>query len=80
LLKRIAMTKKMFLLLMSAWGCLLSPGCTYRAWYAGLQERQRQECYQNLSQSEVQKCLDSVNSTTYDEYLRTRQGSATPAK
>ena len=32
------------------------------------------------SQSEVQKCLDSVNSTTYDEYMRTRQGSTKPSQ
>ena len=69
------MMKRIALLLLAAGACWGSQGCTYRAWYEGLRERQRQECYQHLSQSEVQKCLDSVNSTTYDEYARSRKGS-----
>ncbi|RPH82712.1 MAG: hypothetical protein EHM75_12835 [Desulfobacteraceae bacterium] len=67
------MNKKMALLLLAAGACWGSQGCTCRAWYEGLKERQRQECYQNPGQSEVQKCLDSVNSTTYDEYMRSRK-------
>jgi len=69
------MVNKMALLLVAAAACLGTQGCTYRAWYEGFKERQRQDCYQNLSQSEVQKCLDSVNSTTYDEYARSRKES-----
>ena len=60
-------------LLFVACACLASQGCTYRAWYEGLQQKQRQECYENTSQSEVQKCLDSVNSTTYEQYTKGRQ-------
>lgn len=74
------MIRKTAMLLMVTGASLAGLGCTYRAWYAGLQERQRQECYQSPSQSEVQKCLDSVNSTTYDEYMRTRQGATKQAK
>ena len=47
---------------------LTSQGCTYRTWYEGLQNRERQECYNSQSQGEAQKCLDRVNSTTYDQY------------
>jgi hypothetical protein len=69
------MIRRMAWLLLAAGTCLGSQGCTYRAWYEGLKERQRQECYRNTGQSEVQKCLDSVNSTTYDEYMRSRKDS-----
>lgn len=55
--------------------CLLMQGCTYRGWFEGLQERQRQECYRNTAGGEVQKCLDRVNSTTYDEYMKSREHS-----
>lgn len=41
-------------------------GCTCRAWYEGLQARQRQERYQNRSEGEVWRCLDEVNRRTYD--------------
>ena len=69
------MPKMIALLLLAAGVCLVSQGCTYRAWYEGLQERQRQECYQSPSQSEIQKCLESVNSITYDQYKRGRKDS-----
>jgi hypothetical protein len=52
---------------------LLGQSCTYRAWYEGLQERQRQECYRSPNQSEIQRCLESVNSVAYDEYRRSRK-------
>ncbi|MBI5016275.1 MAG: hypothetical protein HZB55_12415 [Deltaproteobacteria bacterium] len=59
-------------LLLLAAPVLIGQGCTYRAWYEGFKERERQECYRNASQEEVQKCLDRVNSTTYDDYRRNR--------
>jgi hypothetical protein len=53
---------------------LALPGCTYQAWYAGLQERQRQECYKNsTSQSDTRQCLDRVNNMTYDQYQSQRE-------
>jgi hypothetical protein len=69
------MIKRMALLLLAAGAFLGIQGCTNRAWYEGFKERQRQECYQSPSPSEVQKCLDSVNSSTYDEYMRSRKNS-----
>lgn len=60
-------------LLLTACSCLFIQSCTYRAWYEGLQERERQECYKNTAGSEIQKCLDRVNSTTYDEYMKNRE-------
>lgn len=48
-------------------------GCTYQAWYEGFQAQQRQNCYQYKSQSEIQSCLDKVNSMTYEEYKKERE-------
>jgi len=57
-----------------------SQGCTYRAWYEGFQERQRLECNENRGRDEIQKCLDRVNSTTYDEYVNSREGAKKQSK
>jgi hypothetical protein len=61
--------------------CLLfSQGCTYRAWYEGFQEQQRQECYKNRGRDETQKCLDRANSITYDEYEKGLENSKKQSK
>ena len=52
-----------------------SQGCTYRAWYEGFQEQQRQNCYKYSSQSEIQRCLDKANNMTYEQYKMTREAS-----
>ncbi len=52
---------------------LLCQGCTYQSWYEGMQEEQRRTCYQSQSQSEIQNCLDKVNSKTYEEYRKERE-------
>jgi len=52
---------------------LLIQGCTYRAWYEGFQEKQRQDCYQYRSQDQIQNCLDTVNGRTYDQYKKERE-------
>jgi len=69
------MRGRIFALILAVSYCLFSQGCTYRAWYEGLQERQRLECNENIGQSEIQKCLDRVNSTTYDEYVKSRSAT-----
>jgi hypothetical protein len=54
--------------------CLSVQGCTYQAWYAGLQEQQRQQCYKNtVNFPETQQCIDRVNNTTYDQYKAQRE-------
>jgi hypothetical protein len=53
--------------------CLVVQGCTYQAWYSGLQEQQRQECYKNMNPSDTQRCLDRVNTMTYDQYKVQRE-------
>lgn len=45
-------------------------GCTYRAWYEGIHESQRQECYE-YPEPERTRCLERMNQT-YDEYMKTR--------
>ena len=57
---------------------LASAGCTYRAWYEGFQEGQRQQCYDLRNQGDIQKCLDQVNATTYEEYKKSREKPTSP--
>ncbi len=52
---------------------LAGAGCSYRAWYQGFQDRQRQECYQLGGAREMQDCLDQVDCMSYDDYQRLRQ-------
>ena len=56
---------------------LLLVACTQQAWFEGLRERERQQCYDNPSQAEVEHCLDRVNATTYEDYERDRKKPAT---
>jgi len=69
------MTKRLLTLLLVGCVCFAIQGCTYRAWYEGFQEQQRRDCYKHASQSEIQECLDRVNSITYDKYKKTREDS-----
>lgn len=66
---------RLLVLLLTVCYCLFSQGCTYRAWYEGLQERQRVECNENRGHGEIQKCLDGVNRTTYDDYVKSREAA-----
>ncbi|MBN1472718.1 MAG: hypothetical protein JW925_13140 [Syntrophaceae bacterium] len=53
--------------------CIACHGCTYRAWYEGFKETERQECYKIVNQTERQQCLDRVDSITYDEYKKAKE-------
>lgn len=55
--------------------CLGDSGCSYRAWHAGLQEGQRQECYKLTSADAMQRCLNKVNGMSYDQYVKARKDS-----
>ena len=46
---------------------MVAHGCTKQAWFAGLKNRERQECSKNPSDSDVRKCLDQVDATAIDE-------------
>jgi hypothetical protein len=51
---------------------LLATGCSYQAWYEGVQDTRRQDCYR-LPPGEVQPCLDEVDRVGYDQYRRERE-------
>lgn len=69
------MIHRMLALLLATSFILTIQGCTKRTWYEGLQQRQRQECYKNQSGGDVQKCLDNVSSTTYDQYIQDQENA-----
>ena len=56
------------------YGSLLAAGCTQQAWYEGFQASARQKCEALLSQSAIQQCIDEVNSLSYPQYQREREG------
>ena len=56
------------------YGSLLTVGCSQQAWYEGFQASQRQQCYELLSPSAVQQCMDQVNRLSYRQYQREREG------
>ena len=64
------------MLLLSAGFCLACQGCTHRAWYKALQEKQRQDGDNDPHQNEIQKCLARANSMSYDEYKNLREDAA----
>lgn len=69
------MIKNLLTLFIVGCVCIVSQGCTYRAWFEGFKENQRQDCYKHMSQSDIQECLDRVNSMTYDQYMKERESS-----
>lgn len=65
------MKKKVWFLVLFFY-LLVVQGCSSRAWYEGLQEQRRSDCYkENMSQKDIDDCLER-NSMPYDEYERTR--------
>ncbi len=66
------MNLKMFICAMLL--SLLSIGCSQQAWYEGFQESGRQQCNEQVSQSAIQQCVDSVNSQSYYQYQKEREG------
>lgn len=55
-------------------GSLLVAGCSQQAWYEGFQASQRQQCYELLSPSAIQQCMDQVNRLSYRQYLKRARG------
>jgi len=52
-------------------------GCTTQAWYESAQETQRQQCRQRYPDAaDQQKCIDEVNSHTYNQYQQDRGDGA----
>lgn len=59
---------------------LSAVGCTTRAWYEGLREKQRQDCYRQTNDGGIERCLERVDAMTYDRYRaeRTKGKSTVP--
>jgi len=47
-------------------------GCSYRSWYGGFQQKQRQDCYDRGNQADVQSCLEKAD-MNYDKYKSSRE-------
>ena len=67
--------KHMVLLSAQSWLALLvvlltAQGCSSRAWFEGLKERERSRCYQQVSNDAVESCLKQVEAMSYDQYKR----------
>ncbi|MEE4359717.1 MAG: hypothetical protein V2I97_24820 [Desulfococcaceae bacterium] len=56
-----------------AYICICFSGCSYRSWYEGLMETERQNCYKIENRTERQECLDSVGDMSYDQYQKERE-------
>ena len=67
------MTKSLTTLLLAVCVYFSFQACTYKAWYEGFKEGQRQDCYKIEDPNERLDCIDRVNSMTYEEYKRTRE-------
>lgn len=52
--------------------CLLVAGCSRQAWYEGVRDARRQNCYE-LPAGEVQDCLERVDRVGYEQYRRERE-------
>ena len=61
------------LLLSVAVAVIASAGCSTNAWYEGMKFSAQNDC-RRRPPGEVESCLSRVNSMTYDEYERKRQG------
>lgn len=66
------MISKLLILLGAGCICVLFQGCTYKAWYEGFQEGQRNDCYTIESSTERQGCIERVDNLTYEEYKKSR--------
>ncbi|RJQ80189.1 MAG: hypothetical protein C4519_10635 [Desulfobacteraceae bacterium] len=73
--KGTKMVKSACAVLLAGYAWIVFSGCTSRAWYEGLRDVQRQECYRIESAQERQECLDKANNTSYDRYEKDRRGS-----
>ena len=47
--------------------------CTNKAWYEGAQEGARNNC-RSQPQSEMEACMEKLNTKTYEEYEKERAG------
>jgi hypothetical protein len=67
------MKKKLLALIFLAFIYIYFSGCSYRAWYEGFRETERQNCYKIENSIERQQCLDRVDEMSYDQYQKERE-------
>jgi hypothetical protein len=48
-------------------------GCTYKSWYEGLRESERQNCYRIANTVERQKCMDEIDKMSYEQYQKEQE-------
>lgn len=67
------MIRIFFILMITAWLCFTTQGCSYKAWYEGLQENQRQDCYEQKNRQDIQKCIENLNHQSYEQYRKSME-------
>lgn len=58
---------KIYLLFLGIFISMMLLGCTKQAWFEGLKNREKQECYKYPSDSDVKNCLDQIDGVTIDD-------------
>jgi len=67
------------LILVLSVGCaaIAVAGCSTKAWYEGMRLGAQNDCRRQPS-GEAEQCLSRVNTMTYEDYERKRQGQPIP--
>ncbi|MCB9480732.1 MAG: hypothetical protein H6680_02745 [Desulfobacteraceae bacterium] len=60
-------------LLIAVFAFILFNGCTKEAWYEGMKETQRQDCYKIDDFLMRQQCLEQLDNMSYDQYKKERE-------
>lgn len=64
-------TKRSFRLISIIFSSLAISACTHQAWYEGVKEGARNNC-RSQPTSEVDACMEKLNTKTYEEYEKER--------
>jgi cyanate permease len=51
----------------------LPQSCTRQAWFEGFKEGERQRCHSQVSQDEIERCLDRVEKMHFEQYQKSRE-------
>jgi hypothetical protein len=66
-------TKQSILFVLLTFFIFAISGCTTEAWYEGAKQGADNNC-RNQPPSESERCLESLNKKTYEEYEKERSG------
>lgn len=67
------MKKKLLIIMLLVNIFINFSGCTYKAWYEGLKETERHNCYKIENTLERQRCLDEIDKMSYEQYKKERE-------